>query len=225
MPTTSNLPFDRFTIEQLAGDLLPGATLDQRIATGFNRNHRGNGEGGIIPEEYAAEYVVDRVDTTATIWLGLTIGCARCHSHKFDPVTQQDYYRLFAFFNNVPENGRAIKYGNSPPLIKTPTRAQQQELDRLRHRIAALERDWQHREPEIASAQSAWESSIHERPAIDWFPEEHRTFPIRGSRDRRAPGTQPVDAGDVARFGFYDRFTLAARIKPAGPAGGRSSRG
>ncbi len=135
-----NLPFDRFTIEQLAGDLLPGATLDQRIATGFNRNHRGNGEGGIIPEEYAAEYVVDRVDTTATVWLGLTIGCARCHSHKFDPITQQDYYRLFAFFNNVPENGRAVKYGNSPPLIKAPTRAQQQELDRLRHRIAALER-------------------------------------------------------------------------------------
>ena len=120
-----NMPFDHFTIEQLAGDLLPGATLDQRIATGFNRNHRGNGEGGIIPEEYAAEYVVDRVDTTATVWLGLTIGCARCHSHKFDPVTQQDYYRLFAFFNNVPENGRAVKYGNSPPLIKAPTRAQQ----------------------------------------------------------------------------------------------------
>jgi hypothetical protein len=215
-----NRPFDRFTIEQLAGDLLPGATLEERIATGFNRNHRGNGEGGIIPEEYAAEYVVDRVDTTATIWLGLTIGCARCHSHKFDPVTQQDYYRLFAFFNNVPENGRAVKYGNSPPLIKAPTRAQQQELDRLRHRIAALERDWQHREPEIASAQSAWESSIRQRPAIDWFPDEHRVFPIRGSSHRRAPGTLPVDAGDVARFGFYDRFTLAARIKPAGPRGG-----
>ena len=125
-----NMPFDQFTIEQLAGDLLPGATLDQRIATGFNRNHRGNGEGGIIPEEYAVEYVVDRVDTTATVWLGLTLGCARCHDHKFDPITQQEFYQFFAFFNNVPENGRAIKYGNSPPLIKTPTRAQQQELDR-----------------------------------------------------------------------------------------------
>jgi mono/diheme cytochrome c family protein len=79
-----NQPFDRFTIEQLAGDMLPGSTLDQKLASGFNRNHRGNGEGGIIPEEYAVEYVVDRVDTTATVWLGLTIACARCHSHKFD---------------------------------------------------------------------------------------------------------------------------------------------
>ena len=118
-----NLPFDRFTIEQLAGDLLPSPTLDQRIATGFNRNHRGNSEGGIIPEEYAVEYVVDRVDTTATVWLGLTLACARCHSHKFDPITQEDFYKFFAFFNNVPENGRAIKLGNSPPMIKTPTRA------------------------------------------------------------------------------------------------------
>ena len=90
-------------------------TLDQKIATGFNRNHRGNGEGGIIPEEYAVEYVVDRVDTTATVWLGLTLGLRRCHSHKFDPIGQDEFYRFFAFFNNVPEDGRAVKYGNSPP--------------------------------------------------------------------------------------------------------------
>ena len=104
-----NMPFDAFTIEQLAGDLLPGATLDQRIATGFNRNHRGNSEGGIIPEEYAVEYVVDRVETTATVWLGLTVGCARCHNHKFDPISQKDFYRLFAFFNNVPEHGQGTE--------------------------------------------------------------------------------------------------------------------
>ena len=86
-----NMPFDRFTIEQIAGDMLPGATLDQQIATGFNRNHRGNGEGGVIPEEYAVEYVVDRVDTTATVWLGLTMGCARCHDHKYDPITKASF--------------------------------------------------------------------------------------------------------------------------------------
>src|SRR3954454_20927049 len=88
----ANLPFGQFTIEQLAGDLLPNPTLDQRIATGFNRNHRGNSEGGIVPEEYAVEYVVDRVETTATVWLGLTLGCCRCHDHKFDPFSQKEFY-------------------------------------------------------------------------------------------------------------------------------------
>ena len=111
----------------------PAPTLDQRIATGFNRNHRGNAEGGIIPEEYAVEYVVDRVETTATVWLGLTLGCARCHDHKYDPITQKEFYQLFAFFNNVPEHGRAVKYGNSPPVHQVrPTRAQQEQLARAR---------------------------------------------------------------------------------------------
>ncbi len=114
----TNQPFDEFTVDQLAGDLLPDPSMDQRIATGFNRNHRGNAEGGIIPEEYQVEYVVDRVDTTATVWLGLTLGCARCHDHKYDPVSQREYYQLFAYFNNIPESGRAIKEGNSPPYIK-----------------------------------------------------------------------------------------------------------
>ena len=116
-----NMSFRDFTIEQLAGDMLENSTLDQQIATGFNRNHRGNAEGGIIPEEFAVEYVVDRVETTGTVWLGLTIGCGRCHDHKFDPLSQKDFYQLFAYFNNVPENGRAIKEGNSPPFIKAPT--------------------------------------------------------------------------------------------------------
>ncbi len=89
----ANMPFDRFTVEQLAGDLLETPTLDQRIATGFNRNHRGNAEGGIIPEEYQVEYVVDRVDTTATVWLGLTMGCARCHDHKYDPSASASFTR------------------------------------------------------------------------------------------------------------------------------------
>src|SRR6185312_13963477 len=101
-----NMPFDRFTVEQIAGDLLPGATLDQRIATGFNRNHRGNSEGGIVPEEFAVEYVIDRVETTSTVWLGLTLGCARCHDHKYDPFSQKEFYQLFSYFHNVPEQGR-----------------------------------------------------------------------------------------------------------------------
>src|SRR5207253_9899779 len=90
--------------------------------------HRGNAEGGIVPEEYAVEYVADRVETTATVWLGLTFTCCRCHDHKFDPFPQRDFYRLFAYFNNVPEKGRAVKFGNSPPFIPAPTRDQEQRL-------------------------------------------------------------------------------------------------
>jgi hypothetical protein len=98
-----DLPFDRFTIEQLAGDLLPGATRDQKIATGFHRNTLINEEGGIDPEQFRVEAVIDRVNTTGSVWLGLTVGCCQCHSHKYDPLTQREYYQLFAFFNNQDE--------------------------------------------------------------------------------------------------------------------------
>jgi hypothetical protein len=97
------MPFDRFTAEQLAGDLIPNATLDQKIATGFHRNTQFNTEGGIDAEQFRVEGIIDRVNTTGTVWLGLTIGCAQCHNHKFDPIAQKEYYRLFAFFNNVDE--------------------------------------------------------------------------------------------------------------------------
>jgi hypothetical protein len=135
----ANMPFDQFTIEQLAGDLLPDATLDQRIATGFNRNHRYNSEGGSIPEEVLVENVADRVETTATTWLGLTIGCARCHDHKYDPLTMDDYYGLFAFFHNVPETGRAIRDGNSEPYIHAPNRIQREHLTGLKLDLAHAE--------------------------------------------------------------------------------------
>jgi hypothetical protein len=126
-----NLPFDRFIIEQLAGDLLPNPTLDQTIATAFNRNHRTNSEDGIVPEEYAVEYVVDRVDTTSTVFMGLIIGCSRCHNHKFDPITQKEYYQLYAYFNNLPENGRVSNFGNAPPWIFAPDREQQRQMKQL----------------------------------------------------------------------------------------------
>lgn len=113
-------PFDEFTIEQLAGDMLPNATLRQQIATGFCRNHRINSEGGSIPDEWIVEYVVDRVDTLGTVWMGLTLGCARCHDHKYDPVSQRGYYKLFAYFNNVAEWGLGPNNGNSPPFINVP---------------------------------------------------------------------------------------------------------
>jgi mono/diheme cytochrome c family protein len=139
-----NMPFDRFTVEQLAGDLLPNPTRNQRIAAGMHRNSMLNEEGGIIPEEFLAEAVADRVETTSTIWLGLTVGCARCHDHKYDPLSQKDYYRLFAFFNNTSENGIGdflVDYKrSSPPYLALPTQSQQEKLDRLKVALTDAER-------------------------------------------------------------------------------------
>ena len=134
-----NLPYDRFITEQLAGDLLPNPTLDQRIATGFNRNHGINSEGGIIDEEYRVEYVADRVRTTSISWLGLTMECARCHDHKFDPITQKDFYRFFAFFNNVDETGEDGRFANAAPIMAAPTPLQQVVMGQLRAAIGRTE--------------------------------------------------------------------------------------
>lgn len=119
-----NMPYDRFGIEQLAGDLLPNATMTQKLATGFNRNHMINFEAGAIPEEYQVEYVADRVDATATAFMGLTLGCARCHDHKYDPISQKDYYRFFAFFNTIAEQGLDGERGNAAPILEMPTAEQ-----------------------------------------------------------------------------------------------------
>jgi hypothetical protein len=244
----ANLRFDQFTIEQLAGDLLPNATLEQRIATGFNRNHRGNAEGGIIPEEYAVEYVVDRVDTTATVWLGLTMGCARCHDHKYDPLKQKEYYQLFAYFNNVPEHGRAIKFGNSPPMLKAPTPRQQEQLRQLEDKLTAAEQRFRDLEPSLAAAQRRWEKALAAAPPVSWSPAagliahwelDSDTTDRRGqakaarfqdgepaygegrlSKAADFDGRRYLDAGDVGGFGFYDKFSLAAWVYPKGSKGG-----
>ncbi len=167
-----NMPFDRFAIEQLAGDLLPDPTLDQRIATAFNRNHRTNSEDGIIPEEYAVEYVVDRVDTTSTVFLGLTMGCARCHNHKYDPLTQREYYQLFAYFNSIPEDGRASNYGNSPPWMVAPTRSQQRQLASLERRIRTAERRLELLINANQRSRVLWEKRLKPDSASHWFPAE-----------------------------------------------------
>jgi Protein of unknown function (DUF1553)/Protein of unknown function (DUF1549)/Planctomycete cytochrome C len=133
-----NLPFDRFAIEQIAGDLLPGANLNQRIATGFSRNNRTVTEAGSIDEEYRVENTVDRVETTSMVFLGLTLGCARCHDHKFDPVSQSEFYQFYGFFNSVDELGVYTETrGNVPPLITLPTADENKQLDLHEIAIAA----------------------------------------------------------------------------------------
>lgn len=138
----TNLPYDQFLTWQLAGDLLPHATRDQRIATAFNRLHRQTNEGGSIEEEFRTEYVADRVNTFGTAMLGLTVECARCHDHKFDPLTQRDYFSLFAFFNNIDESGLYSHFTNATPtptLLLWPA-GRIEARDRIARRIAETER-------------------------------------------------------------------------------------
>ncbi len=165
-----DLPFDRFTIEQLAGDMLPNATPEQIVASGFHRNAMTNEEGGIDPEEALYEVLVDRVNTTATAWLGTTLGCAQCHDHKYDPFTQKDYYRLMAFFANTDYQVRTFGDGTRffEPVIDLPTPEQearrktiQAEIDRLNEQMTtttpALERD-----------QALWEEAMRLTASSEW---------------------------------------------------------
>jgi hypothetical protein len=137
----ANTPFDRFTVEQLAGDLLPGATLSQKIASGFNRNGMVNFEGGADPDEYLTKYIVDRVVTTSTVWLGTTLACTECHDHKYDPFTQKEFYQLYAFFHNVPERGLDGQKENPVPSLRIPGPAyERKKADLARQRAALAER-------------------------------------------------------------------------------------
>jgi hypothetical protein len=203
-----NMAFDQFTIEQIAGDLLPGATLDQRIATAFHRNHRTSAEGGIVPEEFRTEYVADRTETTATVWLGLTVGCARCHDHKYDPISQRDYYRMFAFFNNVPEKGLVYNFGNEEPYIKAPTPEQARQLGTLDESVARAERDWQKLEPRIAREKTKWEA----RARGDWTVTEGLVYRQNGSATFDGKKFLESD-GEVANFEYLDPFTFAATVR------------
>lgn len=138
-----DLPFDRFTIWQIAGDLLPNATTDQKIASGFNRNHLLNGEGGAIPEEQRFVILFDRIDTTATTWLALTMACAQCHDHKFDPITQRDYYSLMDAFNRVPESGTPQHFSTrirvAAPFLELPTQENKAHISELDSQIKAAQ--------------------------------------------------------------------------------------
>jgi hypothetical protein len=133
-----NMPFDQFTIEQLGGDLLPNATLDQKIGSGFHRCNVSTNEGGTIPAEVEAIYAKDRADTTGTVWLGLTVGCATCHDHKFDPISQKDFYSLTAFFRNTTQNAMDGNVPDTPPTVIVPRAEDRERWDQLNGRRAAL---------------------------------------------------------------------------------------
>ena len=157
----ANQPMDQFIIEQIAGDLLPNPSDRQRLATGFNRNHVITTEGGIFPEEYRVEYVADRVHTTATVFLGLSLQCARCHDHKYDPFTQTDYYRMFAFFNNVQDKTVGYNSGApAEPYLKISPPRWNAQLTRLRAELSRARLAVERHLEQTSSLQLAWEQSL-----------------------------------------------------------------
>ncbi|MBD3674055.1 MAG: DUF1553 domain-containing protein [Planctomycetaceae bacterium] len=158
-----NMPFDQFTIEQLAGDLLENPTRDQLVATGFNRNHMLNGEGGRIAEESRVNYVIDRVNTTSTTWLGLTMACCQCHDHKYDPLTQIEFYQFYDYFNHIDETGRVDAGGNANPVLDLPTESQLEREQQLRQQIADLQQSRQ----ELMTPEKilAWETQLQKKLA------------------------------------------------------------
>lgn len=215
----TNKPFDQFTIEQIAGDLLPNATIDQKIATGFNRNHNINFEGGAIPEEYQVEYVVDRVDATSTAWLGLTMGCARCHSHKYDPISQKEFYRFFAFFNTVSEKGLDGREGNAKPFLKLPTPEQAEREKHLREEIKATEAVLKAADKKV----DEWRTTIGaEVPAVDknalvaYYDFDGSLADVSGNyrNGRTVKGDPQFGPGQVARALSLDGQTVVALPGP-----------
>ncbi|MDX2178635.1 MAG: DUF1553 domain-containing protein [Bryobacteraceae bacterium] len=206
-----NMPFDRFTVEQLAGDLLPNATRAQQIATGFHRNHRTTAEGGIIDEEFRVEYVADRAETTATVWLGLTAGCARCHDHKYDPISQREFYQLFAFFNQVPEKGFVYNFGNEEPYVLAPTPEQEAKLAALDAKAATAQRDWDRLAPKIAKASAKF------AVPDGWLPMDDFVFRHAGGL---FDGKGFIDTGlSKVALNYMDPFTFAATVKADEPSG------
>ena len=199
----ANMPFDQFTIEQLAGDLLPEPSHEQQVATGFNRCHLLNGEGGAIAEEQRNVIVFDRVDVTATNWLGLTMACTQCHDHKYDPLTMRDYYSFFAFFNNVPESGvppGGNQYRIADPFIYTGSAEQRTRLAELENRAKQLRQEYERLEPseETAAAYTRWleETAKVELPA----PEEKAATEQAPAVAPPAAPQVPVEIVELARL-------------------------
>ena len=235
-----NLPFDQFVVEQLAGDLLPNATRDQKIASGFNRNHMINFEGGAIADEYQVEYVIDRVEATSTAFLGLTMGCARCHTHKFDPISHKEFYQFYAFFNNVPERGLDGRTGNADPVLLLTSPADDKRLVELSGAIETAERALA--DPIVTPLQEEWETALSKSAApvvtngliahyeldgnfsdISGRYQHGRTVagdptfdPGRIGRTASFDGDTEVSFGNVGAFDRADAFSLAVWVRGRG---------
>lgn len=209
----TNMPFDQFTVEQLAGDLLPNPTLEQRIATGFHRNHMLNEEGGIIEAEFLAEYTADRVETTAAVWLGQTFNCCRCHDHKYDPFTQRDFYALKAYFHNVPERGVGIYSNpvrtNAPPFIRIPS-------PEIELKIAAAQAKLQAVEQQLTSLDAGdvdlWAQQLS-AATIEWHPLQ----PIKATGGDPPPTVAANTISIATQKSRSNTFEISAKLSVSKP--------
>ncbi len=213
-----DMPFDQFTVEQIAGDMLPGATVGQQIASGFHRNTLLNQEGGIDVEEARWDTLVDRVNTTSTVWLGSTIACAQCHNHKYDPFSQKDYYRLLAFFDNVEYTvGGATGQDRwvAEPTLDLPTPDQEKARAALKAELAGLEARVSGPAPDLDAAQPAWEAEMRAL-AGEWIP----LAPDKATA--RAATLRVADDHSVLASGAHpgsDRYTIDAALPAGRPTG------
>ncbi|MGE3749250.1 MAG: PSD1 and planctomycete cytochrome C domain-containing protein [Verrucomicrobiales bacterium] len=207
----ADLPFDQFTLWQLAGDLLPEATTDQKIASGFNRNHLLNGEGGAIPEEQRFVNLFDRIDTTATTWLGLTMACAQCHDHKYDPITQRDYYSLLDAFNRVPESGtpqrQSARIRVAAPFLELPTEENTARISEMESRIRDTEAK---AKPDIEAAFAEWRTTVH-RGTKD-LPENLVSLLGKAESERGPVGEKALETGLRKHFDDKVRPELGKKI-------------
>lgn len=160
-----NLPYDQFTLQQLAGDLLPDATWKQRVATGFLRNNATTDEGGLIEEEYRVEYAVDRVKTTSVVFMGLSMECAQCHDHKYDPIPQLDYYRFFAYFNQSADPGKQTRNGNQAPIVEVPDEQKLAELPEIERQLEVAAKSLEATRRAAEPAFTAWLKCMEAQPA------------------------------------------------------------
>ena len=184
-----DMPFDQFTIHQIAGDMLPEATIDELIATGFHRNTLQNEEGGTDPEEFRIESVVDRVSTTGTVWLGLSIGCARCHDHKYDPISQRDFYQLFALLNGADE-----------PTLPVPTAEQAKTQRQFSEKITAAASELETYDTAVAARRAEWERQFAGNLNIEWTVLDPSEFSTSGgSKLAKLDDRSLLPAGDARR--------------------------
>lgn len=204
-----NMPFDKFTIDQIAGDLVPNPTVEQQIATGFNRNHMINNEVGAYVEEYRTQYVFDRVDTTGTVWMGLSVGCAKCHTHKYDPISQTEYYEMFSFFNNMsdtpPFRTFRIFEGTQGPQMRAPFPDQRPRFAELQSLVDEARRNRNAPIPTLDAAQAAWESGWLEAGGDRWRPLtgeliEKESERSQGEAELRLESSAPLDSVTALRL-------------------------